>query len=111
MIQVKTANRRLARRSGTIVALLAMTIIALVSFLALAIDLGMIAVAKTQAQNAADVAALTAARSLQGTSSNTWNSVAAQTNAQNILTYNYILGQSIASSQLTLSFGSYDYNQ
>ena len=54
------------RRRGTVVPLLALTIVALVGFLALAIDLGMLAIAKTQAQNAADLAALTAARTLNG---------------------------------------------
>ena len=34
-----------------------------------------------------------------------------QTNAQNVVTYNRILGQSLQSSQLQLTFGSYDYNQ
>ena len=46
---------------GIILPLLAIVIVALVGFLALAIDLGMLAIAKTQAQQAADLAALTAA--------------------------------------------------
>src|ERR1700730_11007414 len=87
-------------RRGTIVALLALTMVALVGFLGLAIDLGMLAIAKTQAQNAADVAALTAARTLNGNPSGTYNNASATTNAQNILTFNYILGQTIQSSQL-----------
>ena len=61
----------------------------------------MLAIAKTQAQQAADLAALTAARTLNGNSTSTYNQSAATTNAQNILTYNVILGQSIQSSQLT----------
>jgi len=100
-----------ACRRGTIAVLLALTIILLIAFLGLAIDVGMLAVAKTQAQNAADLAALTAARTLNGDPSGTYNQSAATTNAQNILTYNYILGQTIPSSQLVLSYGSYDYNQ
>src|SRR5579872_4445433 len=98
-------------RRGTVVPLLAFTIVVLVAFLALAIDLGMLAVAKAQAQQAADLAALTAARTLNGNSTGTYNSAAATTNAQNVLSYNVILGQSIQSSQLTLTYGSYDYNQ
>jgi Flp pilus assembly protein TadG len=100
-----------ACRHGTIVVKLAFAIIALLGFLALAIDLGMMAVAKAQAQNAADLAALTAARTLTGNPANNYNSSAATTNAQNILTSNAILGQPIQSSQLTLTYGSYDYNQ
>jgi Flp pilus assembly protein TadG len=98
-------------RRGTIVALLALTLVGLLGFLALAIDLGTIAIAKTQAQNAADVAALTAARTLNGDPTTTYNQSAATTNAQSILTYNYILGQTIPSAQLQLTYGSYDYDQ
>ena len=68
---------------------------ALVGFLALAIDLGMLAIAKTQVQQAADLAALTAVRTLNGNSTNNYNQSAATTNAQNVVTYNAILGQSI----------------
>jgi Flp pilus assembly protein TadG len=90
---------------------LALSMGALVGFLALGIDLGMVTIAKTQAQNAADLAALTAARTLTGTAANNYNQSNATTNAQNILSYNVILGNQIQSSQLVLSYGSYDYNQ
>jgi Flp pilus assembly protein TadG len=86
--------------------------ICLLGFLALSIDIGMVAIAKTQAQNAADVAALAAVRTLNGNSTNSnYNNSQATANAQAILGYNNILGQSIQSSQLTLTYGSYDYNQ
>ncbi len=100
------------RRRGTIVALMAITIVGMIAFLGLAIDLGMLAIAKTQAQQAADLAALTAARTVNGDSTNTYNSAAATINAQNILTYNTILGQSVnPTHNLTIAYGSYDYNQ
>jgi Flp pilus assembly protein TadG len=99
-------------RSGTIVTLLALSMVSLCAFMALAIDIGMLTVAKAQTQNAADLAALTAARTLNGSStSSTYNNVAATANAQAILSYNAILSQTIQSSQLTLTYGSYDYNQ
>ena len=66
----------------------------MVGFLALAIDLGMLAIAKTQAQQAADLAALTACATLNGNSSINYNQTAATTNAQNVVTYNTILGNS-----------------
>jgi len=91
--------------------LLTLTIVALTAFLALAIDLGMLALAKTQAQQAADLAALTAARTVNGVATANYNQTAATTNAQTILSYNQIGGQAIQSSQLQLSYGSYDYNQ
>jgi Flp pilus assembly protein TadG len=111
IITTRQHAHRPGRRPGTILALMAVTIVALIAFLGLAIDLGMLAIAKTQAQNAADLAALTAARTLNGDPTTTYNNAKATTNAQNILTYNVLLGQKITSSQLTLAFGSYDYNQ
>ena len=103
---------RHTQRRGTIVCFLALTIILLIAFLGLAIDLGMLAIAKTQAQHAADLAASRAARTLNGNAGSTYNSANATTNAQNILTYNYILGQQVnPTHQLTITFGSRDYNQ
>ncbi len=65
---IRSAHECVGRpvRRGTVVPLLALTIVALVGFLALAIDLGMLAVAKAQTQQAADLAALTAARTVDG---------------------------------------------
>jgi Flp pilus assembly protein TadG len=102
---------RVRGRRGTILPMLAVTMVALVSFMALAIDVGMIAIAKTQTQHAADLAALTATRTVNGDSSNSYNQKAATSNAQAILGYNNVLGQSIGSSQLSLTYGSYDYDQ
>jgi len=58
--------RRVAdqRRKGTILPLLAVCMIGLFGFCGLAIDLGLIAVSRTQCQNAADTAALSACRLL-----------------------------------------------
>lgn len=51
-------------RRGTVLPMLAGCLIAFFSFIALAVDLGLVAVARTDAQNAADVAALAGARTL-----------------------------------------------
>ena len=51
-------------RRGTVLPLLACCLVALFTFVALAVDLGMLAVSRTQCQNAADVAALVGARTL-----------------------------------------------
>ncbi len=111
---VKSAQTFVGRsvsRRGIMLPALALSIVAMVGFLALAIDVGMLAIAKTQAQNAADLTSLTAARTLNGNSTGNYNQSAATTNAKNILTYNVILGTTIPTSQLTLTYGSYDYNQ
>jgi Flp pilus assembly protein TadG len=98
-------------RRGTVLPLVALTIVAQLSFLALAIDLGMMAISKTQAQQAADLTSLAAARTLNGSAAANYNQTAATTNAQNLLSYNRVLGQPIQASQLQLTYGSYDYNQ
>ncbi len=99
------------RRRGTVLPLVVLTLVAQLSFLALAIDLGMVAISKTQAQQAADLVALTTARSLNGSATGNYNQSAATTNAQNILSYNRVLSNKIQASQLQLTFGSYDYSQ
>jgi len=91
--------------------IIALLMVTMVGFLALSIDVGMLSIAKTQTQQAADLAALTAARTVNGSASMGYNQTAATTNAQNCLTYNVVLGSSIPSSRLSLTYGSYDYNQ
>jgi hypothetical protein len=71
----------------------------------------MVAIAKTQTQQVTDLIALTAARTLNGNPSISYNQTAATTNAQNLLSYNTVLGQTISASNLTLTFGSYSYSQ
>jgi Flp pilus assembly protein TadG len=111
LIGKQSAAGRRVRPRGTIAPLVALVLVTMIGFLALSIDVGMLAIAKTQVQQAADLAALTAARTVSGNSSNTYNESAATTNAQNILTYNVVLGQTLQASQLQLTFGSYDYSQ
>ena len=108
----RNSPRRSPRfRKGTVLAFLALVLVVLVGFLALAIDIGMLAIARSQAQNAADVAALTAARTLNGDPTTTYNLSLATSNAQAIVSYNSILRNPVASSQLALTYGTYDYNQ
>ena len=59
----KTSN---VHRRGAILPLFALMLVGLVGFLALAIDIGIVAVAETQCQNAADNAALAGCRALNG---------------------------------------------
>jgi Flp pilus assembly protein TadG len=102
---------RSANRRGSILPILALVLVVQAAFLALALDLGMVAIAKTQVQQAADLAALTAGRTLDGVSTNNYNQTQATTNAQNVLTYNNVLGSRFTGSQLQLTYGSYDYSQ
>lgn len=104
------------RRRGIILPLVTLCCIALFGFLALAIDLGMIAAAKAQAQNAADAAAMAGARTLDGyrppgTASDAPISTAdnhyadAGPNAKTAAKANAILGKPIADSQVTAVVG------
>ena len=52
-------------RRGTVLPILGVCLISLFGFVGLAVDLGMLAVARTQCQNAADVAALAGTRTAQ----------------------------------------------
>ena len=89
--------------AGIILPYLAVTVVALCGFVALAIDLGMVMVAKTQTQNAADAAAFAGARTLTGgTSANTTQ---ATTNGQAVAAANVVLGQSIPAANVTMTLG------
>ena len=83
-----------AHRRGAILPLFAISLVGLLGFLALAIDMGIIAVAETQCQNAADNAALAGARSLNGATSG--NTSAATTTAQAAAASNPIMSKAVA---------------
>ncbi len=97
-----------ARRRGAVLPLFALALVALIGFLALAIDIGIIAVAETQSQSAADNAALAGARALTGaTGGNTSN---ATTTAQQAAAINPIMSQTLTSSQVAVQHGAYHYD-
>jgi Flp pilus assembly protein TadG len=95
-------------RCGTILPLLAVSLIALFGFVALAVDVGGLAVGEAQCQNAADLAAVAGARTL--TTGSTANQAAATTNAQNAAIANLILGKSLTASEIAVTHGAYHYN-
>ncbi|HLN32096.1 MAG TPA: pilus assembly protein TadG-related protein [Gemmataceae bacterium] len=96
------------QRRGTILPLLVIGLVAICGFVAMAIDVGMIVVARTQCQNAADSAAMTGARTLDGSPSS--NLTAATANAQNAATNNSVLSQPIQTTDLTIQHGAYHYD-
>ena len=68
---------RTPRRAGAVLPLVTVCLVGLMAFIALAIDIGMMALARTQSQSAADIAALAGARTLNGqTGNNVTNAVA-----------------------------------
>ncbi len=96
------------RSRGALLPLAAISIIGLCAFLALAIDLGLLSVARAQVQDAAEAAAIAGARSLNGsTGSNLATSTA---NAITQATRNTILGTNIASTEVAVLQGTWHYN-
>jgi Flp pilus assembly protein TadG len=107
------------RRHGAVLPLVVVCMAALMGMLALSIDVGVIAVARSQAQNAADAAAMAAARTINGITTPT----GAQTSVQNIsqapvngvacAMKNYILGTAInnGNSAGLTAVNSYTWNQ
>ena len=65
-------------RRGAIVPLVALSLVGLLGLVALAIDIGMVAVARTQAQNAADSAAMAGTRTFTQQSEYNLSAVPAQ---------------------------------
>ncbi|MCU0704097.1 MAG: pilus assembly protein TadG-related protein, partial [Fimbriiglobus sp.] len=61
---MRVCRQSAARRRGNILPLLALTVTLLLAFVALAIDVGVLTIARTEAQNACDAAALAGARVL-----------------------------------------------
>src|SRR2546423_4218546 len=82
-----------SRRDGAVLPLVTVCLVALMAFVALAIDVGMMAVARTKAQSAADIAALAGARTLNGQTGN--NVTAAIAEAREAAESNPILASQI----------------
>jgi uncharacterized membrane protein len=100
------SRNKLNHRRGITLPLVAVSLVALMGLVALAVDIGRLAIAQTECQTAADAAAIVGARSLDGTQ----NLPAATTSAVNAATNCKILSASIPSSEVTVSHGSYHYD-
>jgi len=96
------------RKRGAILPLTAISIIGLCGFLALSIDVGMLAVARAQVQDAADAAAICGARSLIGSQTNYVANSTASAIAQ--ATRNTVLGTNIAPAEVAVTQGTWHYN-
>jgi hypothetical protein len=96
------------QRRGTILPMVAIGLVGLVGFVALAIDISVIAVVRNQCQNAADVGAMTGARSLNG--SVNANLPAAEVNARNAAKSNKVMSNSVEDTEVVVQFGAYHYD-
>ncbi len=104
---MRTTFRR-ARRRGSILPMVALCAVALFGFVALAIDLGLIMVARTQCQRAADAAAMGGARTINGIPPD-YGADDLEANAKNAAARNDVLGRKIDKSKVTVEAGSYVY--
>src|SRR5436305_7165146 len=98
------------RRRGTIIPLVAVSLTALLGLIALAIDLGLVALARAQAQSLADAAALNGTRQLNGDAATNNNLAAAQAAAVTAATDNAILGVPPTAGQVATKTGIYTYD-
>jgi hypothetical protein len=103
---------RFAVRRGTVLPMLGVCIVGLFGFVALAVDLGMLAVSRTQCQNAADVAALVGTRTLNNKDGVAYSNLPnAITNLKAATTTNPHMSGSFSNSQITkIEAGQYLYN-
>src|SRR5689334_8695289 len=110
---MKTITLQRTKRSdrrGAVLVLVAVSLVALVACLALAIDLGLLMAARTQGVEAADAAAMAGARALNGNTSANNNYSGVLPAAQMAATDNSILGTPLTSSQVSVNIGRYVYN-
>lgn len=102
-------GRRDERRGMALVMFL-LFLLPLIAFLALAIDLGMLTIARTQCQNAADAAALAGVRTLNGSTQNNNNYAAVTPEAQQVAVANTVLSTPLQASQINVQIGRYVYD-
>jgi len=98
------------RRKGMIVPMLAICMVVLLMFVALAVDIGLIAVARTQSQNAADTAAMAGARALNGDPAANYNQENARSIALKSATSSIVHSKKVTGPQVEINIGSYTYN-
>jgi Flp pilus assembly protein TadG len=121
-------------RRGSVLPLVALSLVALIGLLALAIDIGMVAIARSQCQNAADSAASAAARTINGNVGTSYNFSAIPVQGVTAAAANQVLGKNVQgdptnitkpsvtpatdangnyytyqSGQVTISIGTYAY--
>jgi uncharacterized membrane protein len=102
-------RKPLPARRGSILPLAALSVTVLFAFVALAIDIGMLTIARTQCQNVADLSAAAGARTLDGSSGN--NSTAAKAKVVTTAKTSSILSQPVQDSQVTPTIGKYYYDR
>ncbi|RUL88238.1 pilus assembly protein TadG-related protein [Tautonia sociabilis] len=104
-----TIRSRSRRRRGTIAPVVAMFLVSLCGFVALAVDIGLLAAARSDCQNAADSAALAGARALDGSSPQDLG--LATSKARQAAGRNQILNRAPSPEAVEVEHGSYHYDR
>src|SRR5262245_13633208 len=91
-------NAPQGNRRGAVVPLVALCLIPLLGLVALAVDIGMVAVSRSQCQNAADSAAMAGARTINGDLSGNYNFSAVPGRAFAAAIANKVLNQGVQGS-------------
>lgn len=106
------ARRRKSQPRGVVAVLLCVSMFALVGFLALAIDLGMLAMTRAQLQDVSDAAAMAGCRALNGNTANGANNnySAVAPTASAVAIANTVMGGSVQSSNVSVNIGRWTYN-
>ncbi len=109
-----TLHQQRPRRPGSVLPLTVLTLVAMCGFVALSIDLGLIAVAKTQCQTSADAAAMAGARALDGTPTQNIGDTSTPGTSKYIAlhtaTANLVLNSAIPAANVTLLYGAWHYS-
>ena len=106
---MRTLSRRPARR-GTVMPMVAITGVTLVAMTALALDLGLLALSRTNCQTVADAAALTATRTLDNKPGNVNSNQSGATIAANqVVGQNYRTTKTGTPNTTTVEYGLYKY--
>ena len=101
---------RTGMRHGFVVPFTAVCLTLLIGMCAFAIDLGMMSVARTQVQHAADMAALSGARTLNGDSAANYNANQARPAVDAVATGASILQTPLLSTQVAMQIRPYVYD-
>src|SRR5262249_55393164 len=117
-IMISRCTKKYRQRAGAVAPLVALCLVAMFGFIALSIDLGVIAVARNQCQDAADSAALAGARTLTGNqNSKDSNGTVdpylqnqALANAQTLGETNFVLNKQLTANNVVVSVGQYYYS-
>jgi hypothetical protein len=96
------------RRRGSVLPMAAFSLVALCGFVAFAVDLGMVATARTQLQNAADIGAAAGARRIDGSPSP--DLAAATARAREAAEANLILKVALTDGEISVKHGAYHYD-